>query len=314
MAGETTTTTLNDLVNGYVISPSMLSYAMEYIVATDKFRYYSLIGQNANVLQVARFALDYTVNDNGASLDNEFDGTEGTALSLTALDTDQVQFTCSEFAVARAITDNVYEDSIMGASLISMVMQDAAHLLSMAVEAAGCALFGSLSNVSGSSGSDATIAQAIACADGIRTRGTNAPDGVVFTLDNVQWSDLKTAAVATSTSVVTYGQSAEQILGLSRNPNQYSAARMVGTIYGIPVYETGVTATANAGADVAGACWTPSSPGNDPHATFAYVDKRPFRMEIERDALLRSDVAVFSRRCAVGEASDFSGGALVTDA
>lgn len=314
MANETTTTTLNDLVNGYVISSVMLAYAMEYIVAHDKFRYWSLVGQSSNVLQVARITADFSVNDNGASTDGEFDATEGTALANTALDTENVQFTVSEYGVVRAITDNVYEDSILGSSFMSLAVQDASQLLALAVEQAACALFASLSNTQGSSGSDATIAQAIACADGVRTRGTNAPDGLVYTLDNQQWSDLKTAAIATSTSVVTYGQSAEQIVGLSRNPGQFGPGRMVGTIYGIPVFETGITPTANAAADVVGACWTPSSPGNDPHATFSYVEKRPFRLEIERDAKLRADVAVFTRRCAVGESADFSGTALITDA
>ena len=314
MANETTTTTLNDLVNGYVISSTMLAYAMEYIVAHDKFRYWSLMGQNSNVLQVARITKDYTVGDNGATLDTEFDASEGTALSNTQLDTENVQFTVSEYGVVRSITDNVYEDSIMGPQFLSIVVQDASHLLALAVEQAACALFGSLSNTQGSTGSDATIAQAIASADGIRTRGTNAPDGLMFVLDSEQWSNLKTAAIATSTSVVTYGQSAEQILGMSRNPGQYNATRMVGTIYGIPVYETGITPTANAAADVVGACFTPSTPANDPHATFSYVEKRPFRLEVERDALLRADVAVFTRRCAVGESADFSGTALITDA
>jgi hypothetical protein len=313
MANETTTTTLNDLVNGYVISSTMLAYAQDYIVAHDKFRYWSLMGQNSNVLQVARITADFTVDNNGTSFDTEFDATEGTALSNTALDTENVQFTVSEYGVVRSITDNVYEDSIMGPSFLSIVVQDATHLLAMAVEQAATALFASLSNTVGSTGVDPTIANFITAADGIRTRGTNAPDGVVAVLDNQTWSDLKTAAIATSTSVVTYGASALQIAGLSAT-HSYDMRRMVGTIYGIPVFESTVTPTANAGADVVSAIFTPTGPGTDPHATFSYVEKRPFRLEVERDALARADVAVFTRRCAVGESADFSGTALIVDA
>lgn len=315
MANETTTTTLNDLVQGYVISPVMLAYAMEFIVAHDKFRYWSLVGQPSNVLQVARFAADYTVNDNGQTLDTEFDATEGAALSNIALDTDNVQFTVSEYGVVRTVTDNVYEDSINGSEFMSKVVADAAHILGLAVEQAAVSLFSGLSNSVGVSGSDLTIAQAIAAADGVRNRGTLAPDGLVYVFDNQAWSDLKTAAIATSTSLLTYGATGEQIVGMSRDAsNGLGMDRRVGTFYGIPCYETGVTATANTAADVVSACFTPSSPANDAHATFSYVEKRPFRMEVERDSKLRADIAVFTRRCAVGESTDFSGTKLVTDA
>lgn len=314
MANETTTTTLNDTVQGYVISSAMMGYAMEYIVAHSKFRLWSLVGQPSNVLQIPRFTADYTVDDNGATLDGEFDASEGTPISNTAVDTENVQLTVSEYGFASTITDNVYEDSVLGTAFMSQVVMLASQYLALAVEQASCALFSGLSNSVGSTGVDLTIAQAMAAADGIRTRGSFAPDGLVYVFDNQQWSDLKTAAIATSTSLLTYGATGEQFVGASRDAsNGLGADRRVGTFYGIPAHETGITPTANSAADVVGACFTPSSPGNDSHATFSYVEKRPFRMEVERDAALRADVAVFTRRCAVGESADFSGTKIVTD-
>jgi len=315
MANETTTTTLNDFVNGYVISSALLGYAMEFIVAHPMFRYFSLVGQPSNVLQVPRLTADFSVNDNGASVDTEFDATEGTALSNTALDAENVQFTVSEYGLVRTITDNVAEDSVLGSQFMSLIVMDAAQTLGMAVEQAACSLFSSLSNSYGSTTVAATLANAIAMADGIRTRGYHAPDGLAYVFDNKAWSDLKTAALATSTSVLTYGETGQQILGMSRDPsNGLGADRRVGTLYGIPAFETGITPTANAAADVVSACFVPSSPGNDAHATFAYVEKRPFRIEVERDSKLRADIVVFTRRCAVGEAADGSGSRLISAA
>ena len=175
-------------------------------------------------------------------------------------------------------------------------------------------LLSSLSASYGTTNTDLTLAVALSGLDGIRTRGTLA-DSSIYTLDNKAWADLKTAAAAIGSSQLSYGASGEQIVGVSRDgSNGLGANRMVGRLYGAPVFETGLTPTANSAVDVVSGVWTPSSPVNDEHATFAYVEKRPFRMEIERDAKLRADVAVFTRRCAVGEATDFSGSLIISNA
>lgn len=315
MALETTTTAVNDLVNTAVISQTMLAHAMEFIVAQDKFRYFSLMGQAGAVAQVPRLDANYTVDDNGATLDAEFDATEGSSLGNTQLTTSNVQFTVTEYGVSYTITDNVYEDSILGTTFLSKGVAAASHTLALAVEQASCALFSSLSSSYGTTNTDLTIAVAMAAADGVRTRGTLAPDGLVYVLDNKAWADMKTAGTALSTSMLSYAQAGAQILGMQRSANGgLGADRRVADFYGAAVYETGITPTANAAVDVVSACFTPSTPANDDHATFAYVEKRPFRMEIERDARLRADVAVFTRRCAVGEATDFSGSLIISNA
>ena len=203
MALETTTTSVNDLVNSAVISQTMLAHAMEFIIAHDKFRQMSLVGQAGNVAQVAKLDANYTVDDNGATLDSEFDTSEATPLSTTQLTTSNVQFTVSEYGVSYTITDNVYEDSILGTTFLSKGVAEASHTLALAVEQAALSLQSSLSNSYGTTNTDLTLAVAMSAADGIRTRGTLA-DGLVYTFDNKAWTDLKTAATAASTSVLTY--------------------------------------------------------------------------------------------------------------
>lgn len=315
MALETTTTSLNDVVYSYVIEPTFLDYAYDWTVATPFFRRFSLVGKPSNVLQVPRLASNMgTVGDNGSGVDTEFDATEGTDLSTnTQLATDNVQFTAAEYGLVHKITDNVREDSILGSD-VSMYISNAARILTTAVESSGVALFSGLSNSVGVSGSDLTIAQAVAAADGIRERGCRAPNGVTYVLDDQQYNDLRDACIATGSSWAVFPAASDRLLDIQKDPINGLGNGRVMSFRGFDVYATGLTITANTAADVVGACFTHTGPGNDPMATFAIVDKRPFRVETERDATLRADEMVFTTRVAVGEAFDTSGTKIVTDA
>lgn len=315
MALETTTTSLNDVVYSYVIEPTFLDYAYDWTVATPFFRRFSLVGKPSNVLQVPRLASNMgTVGDNGSGVDTEFDATEGTDLSTnTQLATDNVQFTAAEYGLVHKITDNVREDSILGSD-VSMYISNAARILTTAVESSGVALFSGLSNSVGVSGSDLTIAQAVAAADGIRERGCRAPNGVTYVLDDQQYNDLRDACIATGSSWAMFPAASDRLLDIQKDPINGLGNGRVMSFRGFDVYATGLTITANTAADVVGACFTHTGPGNDPMATFAIVDKRPFRVETERDATLRADEMVFTTRVAVGEAFDTSGTKIVTDA
>lgn len=315
MALETTTTSLNDVVYSYVIEPTFLDYAYDWTVATPFFRRFSLVGKPSNVLQVPRLASNMgTVGDNGSGVDTEFDAAEGTDLSTnTQLATDNVQFTAAEYGLVHKITDNVREDSILGSD-VSMYISNAARILTTAVESSGVALFSGLSNSVGVSGSDLTIAQAVAAADGIRERGCRAPNGVTYVLDDQQYNDLRDACIATGSSWAVFPAASDRLLDIQKDPINGLGNGRVMSFRGFDVYATGLTITANTAADVVGACFTHTGPGNDPMATFAIVDKRPFRVETERDATLRADEMVFTTRVAVGEAFDTSGTKIVTDA
>ena len=314
MSAESTATTINDVIYGYNIEPSFLDYAHEFTVATPLFRRYSLVGKPSNVLQIPRITADMTVNDNGASTDGEFDATEGTALSNTALDTENVQATCAEYGLQRSITDNVFEDSIMGADFMSMVIMDAARILTTAVETDAVTLFASLSNGVGTTNTNITMAVAVSMLDGIRNRGYHAPDGVAFVWDNQTWGDLRDLLIATGTSWTVYAGAADRFLGAAPEGTNGLASGLVGQFLGMPCWVTGLTPNANGTTDVVSAAFVPSTPANDAHATFAYTEKRPFRVEAIRVPGLRADQVVFTRRCAVSEIADGSGTKHVGDA
>jgi hypothetical protein len=316
MANETTTVTLNDIVYSAVIEPSFLAYAMDWIVAQQFARRFSLVGMPSNALDIPRLATDMgTVGDGGTGVDTEFDATQASDLSANvALDTDKVTVTASEYAFKRTITDNVREDTIAGIDLLDAVLSDGAQILMTAFEDDMLALFASLSNTVGSTGVDVTLAQALAAQVGIRKRGVRAPDGVVYVLDEQQVDDLEALMIAAGANQATYTLAADKLLGIDREANNGMGNGLVFNFRGYPVYSTGLTDTANAGADVVGACFTPSSAGNDKYATYGWVDKRPFRVETERDASLRADEIVFSMRRGVAEITDVSGTAIITDA
>jgi len=311
-----TTTTANDITYSAVIEPTFLDYAYDWMVAQQFCRPFSLIGKPSNALDIPiPTANTGTVGDGGSGVDTEYDATQATDLSTPLTwGTDKVTVTCSEYALLRTLTDNIGEDAVPGLDFLGTCLRDSARCLMLALEDDICALFASLSNTVGSTGVDLTVAQTLAAQVGIRKRGNRAPDGVVYILDEQQVDDLEAALIAVGSSWTSYPGGADRLLGVDKTANNGMGNGHVMNFRGFPVYSAGLTDTANAGADVVGACFTPTSPGNDPHATYALVDKRPFRMEPQRDASLRATEMVFSMRKGVAEIRDSSGTAIITDA
>lgn len=315
MSGETTTTTLNDITYSAWIESAWLDYAYDWVVAQQFFtRRFSLVGKPSKVAQIPRITSDMgTVGANGQGVDTEFDGAEGTDLSNTALDTDNSQVTVSEYALMRTITDNVEEDSVSGLDIMNKVIADAARIIMTAVEKVCVDLFASLSNSAGTPGSDITIAQALAGHVAIRTRGFRAPDGLVYVLDDTQTEQLEAALINITTNVASYAGATDRLLGVDKTANNGHGNGHVMNFRGFPVYSQGLSQTLNTGGNVTGAVFTPSSEANDPHVTFALVDKRPFRVEPQRDASLRASEMVFSHRVGAGIGTNGSGTLFATD-
>jgi hypothetical protein len=316
---STTTTTLNDLVHSQFIEPTFYDYAHDHVVATRFLQQFSLIGKSTATYQVPRFDSDMgTVGANAAGVDGEFDVANETTdiSSATALDTSSVTFTPAEYGLKHVISDAVYEDSMLASELDSMIIANAARILQTALEADVVALFAGLGTAVGTSGSDLTVAQAIAAADGIYDRGCRAPNGLVYVLDDEQYINLRDAMIATSTSLASYPMANDSLIGARAADNHGLSGDETPRMYfkGYPVFSTGLCATANTGANVVGACFTPYGPQNAPFTTFAMVTKRPFRVGVERDESLRSTEIVFTQRIGVGEASDVSGTEITTDA
>lgn len=311
-----TTSTINDVYYSAIISPMMMDYAHDWVVATQFLREFSLIGASANAIDVPKLASSMgTVGDGGSGVDTEFNATEATDLSSTTLSTDKVTITASEYGVLRVITDNVLEDSISGIDWLRLVLNDSTRILMTALEDDVCALYASFSNTVGTSGADLTIAQLLAAQVGIRKRGVRAPDGVVYVLDEQQVDDVEAALIATSTSMASYALAADRVLGApSVGPNNGMSNGHVLSFRGAQVWSSGLTDTANIGADVVGACFVHSTNSNDSMAALGIAWKRMFRLETDRDISLRATEYVSTMRVGVAEIEDKAGTAIITDA
>ena len=315
MAGESTTTSLNDGVYSAIIEKLYLGAAMDWVVAQQFYRRFSLIGQNSNAMDIARLdSIMGTVGDNASGVDTEFDATAATDLSNTQRTTSKVTGTCSEYAFMSTLVDDVTEDAINGVDLINRITADSARVLMTAFEADCVALCSSLANDAGTTKTNPTIAVMLAAQVGIRKRGYPAPDGVVQIWDDQACDDIEAALIATSTSMASYATATDKLLGVDRTANNGMGNGHVFSFRGYPVFASGLMPTLNSAEDVGAMTFVPSSPQNDQFATFGQIDKRPFRIELQRDASLRATELVFSQRKACFEMTDGSGTLITSDA
>jgi hypothetical protein len=315
MANETTTTTLDDVTHASLIEPVMMAALSEKPGLKRFAREFSAIGKSTNALKIPTETSWWgSANDDGAGVDTEFDATAVTDISNTAVSTGGVTLTAAEYGVAIEVEDKVSEDSVAGIDLFMMFETRMLHVLSLAMDDDFCALFAGLSNSVGSTGVDLTIAQLLQAQTDLRVRGVDAPDGVVYVLDNQQASDAESAFIATNAAAAVYAMAADRVLAWSPQSNNGMSNRMISTFRGYEVHTTGITDTANAAADVVGSCFTFSSSSNDPHATFGAIWKRLPRFETERHAKKRTTDLVMTVRWGCGELLDGSGDKIVTDA
>lgn len=319
MANEITTTTMNDVTNSALVEPVIIMALSEQPgIAVQSCREFNAIGKATNALTIPTQTSYWgSANDDGAGVDAEFNGTEATALSNTAVSTGAATLTASEFGVAHQVTDNVGEDSAIDAlELMNLFTGSMLKALTLALDDDFCALFASLSNSVGTTTADLTVANMLSAHSGIRTRGTVA-DAVQYVLDTQQAEDLDTALSTTNAAAAIYALSADRIINYQPTGDYgMSASRKVAQFRGADVYVTGLTDTANAAADVVGACYCPSTAVNDATGatTFGIIWKRLPKFESQRQAKSRASDLVMSMRAGVGELQDGSGTKIVTDA
>ena len=319
MANETTTTSLDDFTHASLIEPTViLALSEQGGFVTRNFREFSAIGKSTNAIKIpVQTSWWGTPNDDGAGVDSEFNGTEGSELGNTQVASSAVTITCAEYGVAHALTDNVSEDSVMdGMEMLNFVCGPMILALGLALDDDGIALLASLSNSVGSSGVDLTIAQMIAAQQGLRVRGANA-DQIAYLLDNEQALQIETELQSANAAAAVFALSADRVIGYAPTADYgMGASRQVMQFRGAPVYVSGLTDTANVGADVVGACYCPTSAYNDASGatTFGYAWKRLPRFETQRQAKGRSTDLVMTMRAGVAELQDGSGTKIVTDA
>jgi hypothetical protein len=319
MANETTTVSMNDITNAALVEPVIIMALSEQPgIAIKSCREFNAIGKATAALTIPTQTSWWgSANDDGAGVDLEFDGTQGTALGNTQVATGVVTCTAVEYGVAHALTDNVGEDSAIDAlSLMNLFTSQMLTVLTLALDDDFLALLVSLSNSVGTSGVDLTIAQMVAAQQGLRTRGTNA-DAVLYVVDNQQALDLETALQATNAAAAIFALSADRLIGYAPSANHgMDSNRQIMSFRGFPTIATGLTDTANGGADVVGACYCPSTAYNDASGatTFGMVWKRLPRFETQRQAKGRSNDLVMTMRAGTAELQDGSGTAIITDA
>lgn len=316
MAQEITTTTFDDLTHASLVQPVVIAALSEMPhlwKLTQEFA--SLADQSTSTAKIPKETSWWgTPDDDGASVDLEFNATEGTDLGNTQASTSSVTITAAEYGVAMEITDNVIEDSVRGVDIFNWLEGRHLHAINLAMEDDFIALFASLSNSVGSSGSDLTIAQMVSAQQGARVRG-GGPG--VYVIDNEQQLNLDTALLATNAAAAIYALSADRLIGYAPTPdNGMGSMRQTMFFRNFPVYTSGLTDLANAGADVVGAYFAPTSAVNDASGatTFGHVWKRLPRLETDRIVIGRSTLLCTTCKWGVAELQDGSGTAIITDA
>jgi len=317
MPNESTATTLTEIVNSEWIRPSFQSYAAPWAVGSKFALEVDLRGKGSGTVALPRIQSDMgAVSDGGGGVDTEFDGAEGTDLSNTQMDLNESTVTSSEYGIMRTLTDSAQEDSIDGFQLLSVIANDAARILQTALEDDFCALFGSVTDTQGATGVDATAANLTSCIAAIRNAGVRAPGGLVAVLDDEQVLNLESDFEGTSTTTYAkYDANAATMMRLSPDANNGLTDGKVFEYKGVSVFQTGLTDTANTGADVVGCVFVnAAAPGNESWAAFAMSVSREFTSELQRDASLRATEIVCTQRKGVAIALNAAASALITDA
>jgi hypothetical protein len=315
VANEITAASVNDVTTGTVIETVLLSALSEQGSLLMLPREFNLTGRPGNTLTIPILDSYWgTPGDRGAGVDTEFNATEAVEISNTPVTTSNLSISAAEYGIAHEITDNVDEDLVQGIDLLGAITGNMVNILYLAMADDFVALFAGLSTSVGSTGVDFSLANFLAARTSLVTSGINAPDGLTAVLDNQQASDVEGALLTTNAAAAVYAMAADRFINFQPSATGGMAGANRMSLFNIPVHTTGLTDTANTGADVVGAIFVASSAANDPHATFAQVWKRRPRFETERHAKKRTTDLVMTTRWGVGEMRDLSGVKIVTDA
>lgn len=317
MANEITTSTFDDLTHASLVQPVIIRALTEKPGLFRFCREFNIVDQSTNAAKLPTETSYWgSANDDGAGVDTEFDATQASSLSNTAFSTGSVTCTAAEYGVAHALTDNVAEDSVRGIDVMDIIKGRMLFVHMLAWEDDYLAQYANLSNSVGSTGVDLSIANMVAAQQGLRTRGVEA-DALAYVLDNQQVTDIETGLSAANAAAAIFALSADRLIGYAPAADHgMGASRQVMTFRGIPVFSTGLTDTANAAADVVGACIAPSTAFNDGTGatTHCVAWKRLPYFETQRQAKLRATDLVMTARLGFAELQDGAGTAIITDA
>jgi hypothetical protein len=314
MALETTTTTLTELVYAEWISPFIASYAQNYKNPSQFFARFD--PQNgSSTVSVPRWVSDQgTVPDDGTGVDTEYDATEGSDLSNIELETLDATFTISEYGLMREVTDTVLESATSAAAIFPHIARSGADDLMAAGNDDACALFTNLSNSSGSTTVDLSVATIDDVLYDLAERGVMGE--LVGILDGFAARDFMNGLQATGTSMAVYAGSADRQMATSFSGDQgRNVEGFVLTYKGVPFYRNALCDTANAAADVVSAVFVRGDiESQREFACYGQGSLRQFRLETERNASKRTTEVVMTMRWGCGEINDTMGQKIISGA
>lgn len=278
MANETTTTSLNDLL------PSIVAEAMfvanERSIMRNLVKTYDLPMGSGKTVTVPRYPVQ-----SAAVL------TEGTDLSNTAISTDGATLTVREVGIMATVTDLARMTSA------SNVIADVGRVIGEAVaKKMDQDLLGLFAGFSTDVGGASTAMSASLVAKAVATLRANAVPGdeIFCVLHPYVAYDLK--ANLTNTF-------ANPNAGIIQN--EAMAAGYVGTLFGVPVFESANIANTGTAGDYVGGVFHRNALG--------LAMLQDIKIETQRDASLRADEVVATAVYGVGELYDTYGVAVTAD-
>ena len=314
MANEVTTTAVTEAVNSEYINPLLKKYAHDHHVCVRFLQPYDMRGKASSTVAIPRIESQLgSPGDYGAGVDTEYDATEGTDLSNTAFTLAETTLSTTEYGVMREVTDTTLEDTA-ASDFAMQVAQDNARILAHALEHEAVSQFASFTNSSGATTVDLTLANLDDALADLFGRGIMAPDGLVAILGHAQKGDFEAAVTATGSNQAIYQGTTDRFLAIERDANNGFTNGRIGLWKGINLFSTGLTVTANAGADEVGALFVPYTNANADHAALALGVSRPMQMATERNESKRTTEIVTTQRVGTGIQFDNGGQALITDA
>lgn len=314
MSLETTLTTLTELVHAEWINDFILSYAENY-KNPSQFLLRMDPMNGSTTVSAPRWVSDQgDVNDEGAAVDTEYDATEATDLSNTALETLDETFSISEYGLLRTVTDHVFESAQNAAGVLQHIASDAASTLMAAGNQTACALFGSFTNASGDTSSDPlTIAFVDDALYDLAERGVTGE--LVGILHHDQVRDFMNALQATGSSMAIYAGAADRQMAAQTSGDQGRNVEGFALRYkGVDFYRNGLVSTANTGANVVGAIFARGDiPAQASMAAIGQGYLRDFRIATQRDESLRATEFVATMRWGCGIVNNAHGQEVISD-
>src|SRR5215216_2141244 len=116
-----TTTSITELIYGEWISPYIQSYAGQY-KNPQQFLSKWDPKNGSSTVSVPRWDSNQgTPNDDGASVDTEFNATEASDIAATDMTTSDSTFSIAEYGLRRDPTDTALEDAVSAEQIISHI-------------------------------------------------------------------------------------------------------------------------------------------------------------------------------------------------